>query len=161
MLRPLFNRYFPTKIFLDHEDSLSMIVSHLDKIARLRAGKKAPYRFWAGTEELMGAVMILREPIFVWDIEMSGVIHTQMYYIDYQRPLASNKSECVKTRSLEPWSAHRIFKLYHLHRVVPFILAIHHFPGKAHFMVIQMQSELYKTWNVRDDTGDTMRDRLD
>lgn len=59
-----------------------MIKNHYQAVAKINAGKTVSKRFWAGTEEILAAVMILRERLIIWDVDTTGLVHTQLCYID-------------------------------------------------------------------------------
>lgn len=100
--------------------------------------------------------MYIREPIYVWNVDATGVAHAQQYfYQTFMMPNGDAHETGVVTVINDEQVMHVLEACYN-HKVVPLILVLNHAEGYFHGVQYGRQ---FQDWNAM--PGPDMRAKLD
>lgn len=155
----LYRRYFGRTYQGPIADAIHDIKVFIKDIQLPGVERGLRYSQWAADHEIMAAVLLLREPVFVFDVGIQDqgsrgtvdAVFVSMYRLEL-RDENDLTSECVKCRSLQSHEAHSILATFQLHRIVPVMVTIDH--RASHYECLRAKNELqYQSWYPANSLG--------
>jgi hypothetical protein len=136
-------------------DVLAKITEHLVVTSTQSCERAIAQRFWASHEECMAAVILFREPLFVFHVAMHGTTFVEIFYLNDSHPVSQNKYDVVESSTIDPATAYMIIATLLSNHVIPKTIAMRAGTHVAHFTALRIPDNMYAAWRDDDKTHTT------